>query len=227
MKKSVCLSAALCCITASSVLAGHDPLPSNFRLHGPPGSDSSINYKSVSQADALTIFSKYYNATASNTQYFKLPKGTVAPDQSNTRIEAYCATWKASSASDWHYWRGTYYIAKTGQSAALLQMKSPDASVAWECQLKLSNNGNIYIQDRKAPIKYLAYNMLGKSFDFYIRSNGREYRGWVEVDGKKKYFNYTNSMDSSGNSKYAWRWGLYVLSTASDHEVRCWDVSFR
>lgn len=227
MKKLVCLSVALSCITASSVLAGHSSLPSNFRLHGPPGSNPRINYKSVSQADAVTIFSPYYKVTGSNTQYFMLPKGTVAPGQSNQRIEAFMTAWKARSANDWHYWKGTYHIAKTGQSAALLQMKSTDASVSWECHLKLSSNGNIYIQDRKEPIKYLAYGMGGKSFNFYIRSNGREYRGWLEANGRKKYFNYTNSQDSSGNSKYAWRWGLYVLSTASDHEVRCWNVSFR
>lgn len=189
-------------------------------MHGP-------GYKSLTQSQAKTLLSKYYSASRSNTQYFKLPRGTVAPGQSNQRIEAYAPTWRARSSRDWHSWKGTFYVAKTGQSAALLQMKSPDKAVQWECQLKLDKSGNIYLQNRLLGNKSLVSNTKGKAFTFYIRSNGREFRGWVDQSGRKKYFNYPHQMDATGNSTYAFRWGLYVLSTASDHEVRCWDISYR
>ena len=221
MKYPIQLILAVLCFATTAI--AHNPLPT-YRLHGPPVAGVS-NPKSVSRSDAVVYFSNYYAETSSNTAYFKLPAGTIAPGQSNQRIEAYTGNWTSGSRD--YFWEGTYYIAKTGNSASLFQMKSPDNSVSWAFQLKLHSDGRGYVQHLNGstyPNRYIrnSENMKNKSFKFKVVSNGPDFD--IYIDGQH-FYTYTNTVHKTG-ANYAWRWGLYVLSTSMDHEVRLWNISY-
>ncbi len=154
------------------------------------------------------------------TQIFRLYNGdkNQATDRPNPRVETFSfPTWKASSANDWHEFSADYTIVKTGQDGrTIFQMKSQDVDVQWEIMMGLQANGDILMNHRRLADKVIARNMVGKTFNLRVRSNGRRYQVYYNC---RLQADVAHQMDPSGRSSYAWRWGMYLKQQRGDSEI--------
>jgi hypothetical protein len=223
--------------------SGTPSMPTGFKLNGlscesgappppPPASCSNSRYPIPQEIRLHTILStviarpqfpnhaRWYQESG-NTQIFRLYNGDAnqATDRPNPRVETFSfPAWQARDANDWHEFSADYTIVKTGlDGRTIFQMKSQDVDVQWEVMIGLQSNGDILLNHRRNNDEIIARNMVGKTFNLRVRSNGRRYQVYYNCN---MVTDSVHQMDPSGRSSYAWRWGMYLLQQRGDSEIR-------
>ena len=169
-------------------------------------------------------WSRWYQEDGS-TQVFRLFKNEVNVRNSRenaARIEAFSALkWQRGG---WHEWSGTYTIIKP-HGAAIFQAKNNIND--WSVQLNMNGNGDVMLNHRRAPDKWIARNMTGKPFHIRVRDNGHDYEVYLNgtKEGDHDYEVYLNGT-KEGEGFYArpegttaFRWGMYLGSNAVKHDA--------
>ena len=124
------------------------------------------------------------------------------------RIEAFSALkWQRGG---WHEWSGTYTIIKP-HGAAIFQAKNNIND--WSFQLNMNDNGDVMLNHRRAPDKWIARNMTGKPFHIRVRDNGHDYE--VYLNGTKE----GEGFYARPQGTTAFRWGMYLGSNAVKHDA--------
>jgi hypothetical protein len=188
------------------------PIPQDIRLH--------TILSTVIARPQFPNHARWYQESG-NTQIFRLYNGDTnqATDRPNPRVETFSfPTWQARDANDWHEFSADYSIVKTGlDGRTIFQMKSQDEAVQWEVMIGLQSNGDILLNHRRNNDEIIARNMVGKTFNLRVRSNGRRYQVYYNC---QLVTDSVHQMDPSGRSSYAWRWGMYLLQQRGDSEIR-------
>lgn len=141
----------------------------------------------------------------------RLPAGTQNTyDPFGVRVEAFIPwAWSSNSENVWNSWQASVRIDELGTEGrgyALFQMKSTDPNVQWEVAINLDENGNIKLNNRVNDDKVILLDPKGKVFNIRVASNGRRYKVWLNGSLQT---DTPHQKDPSGNSRYAWRWGIY------------------
>jgi hypothetical protein len=156
-------------------------------------------------------WSRWYQEDA-NTQIFRLFKDEENVRNSRglaARIEAFSSFgWKKGDG--WQEWAATYTIIKPHR-CAIFQAKNPLSD--WSVMINMNDDGDVFINHRRADNKVIARNMVGKPFHIRIRENGHDYEG---------YFN--GKLEGSGSydrpkGETGFRWGMYLGAKPVTHDA--------
>jgi hypothetical protein len=178
------------------------PIPKNIFIH-------TLGNSLIPRRD-FDNWSRWYQEDGS-TQIFRLFKNetNVRNSRENAaRIEAFSELkWQRGR---WHEWNGTYTIIKP-HGSAIFQAKNNLND--WSVQLNMNDKGDIMLNHRRAPDKWIARNMTGKPFHIRVRDNGHDYE--VYLNGTKEGTGFYARPEGTT----AFRWGMYLGSNAVKHDA--------
>ena len=118
----------------------------------------------------------------------------------------------ARVSNTWVDWNGKrYYMASNGYAVKSFYkingktyyFSKTNAYLVKNCKL-VTNSGIIYYIDSsglRCENKFCRITSNGTSYTYYFGSNGRAYKGWHTINGKKYYFYKGNSRKSGARAE--------------------------
>jgi len=182
---------------------GGRPMIQDIMIH-------TLGHSVISRKD-FPRWSRWYQEDG-NTQVFRLFKGEENVRNSRklaARIEAHSQFgWKKGDG--WQEWVATYTIIKP-HSCAIFQAKNPINH--WSFMLNMNDEGDVFLNHRRAENQILARDMVGKPFHVRLRENGHDYE--VYFNGEK----VGEGFYSRPKGKTSFRWGMYLGAKEVRHDA--------
>jgi hypothetical protein len=128
------------------------------------------------------------------------------------RIEAFS---EKSFKGSWNEFSARYTLVDIRGCVAphhcgVFQSKSP--SDDWSVMIKIKDNGDVVVDNRRGDDKVALTNMNGKAFDLRVRDNGQNWEAFING-------NMISQGSFSRGTASTFRWGIYMGKSTPTQDI--------